>query len=143
MAYYVEVSEQQTPGNVAGTQEGSIQKSRWPIGQAAKHDEPQFTGIETGITASGTTSQADSYGLTKAVNVIGTAAANSGVRLPVGEAGAIMVIRNSGASTANIYPSTGGTINGGSADAAITLATTKTVIMVAAAANTWFSFPGA
>ncbi len=78
----------------------------------------------TGITAAGTNSQANSTELTAGNNVIATAAANSGVRLPAGMAGDEVWVYNAGASTVNVYPPVGAAINSGGTNATFTLATT-------------------
>lgn len=78
----------------------------------------------TGITAAGTSSQANATALNTGNNMIGTAAANSGVRLPAGMPGDEVWVYNGGANTVNVYPPTGAAINSGAANAAFTLATT-------------------
>ena len=77
--------------------------------------------VATGLVAAGTT-QATALALTSQTNVIGTAAASSGVILPVGLSGDTVFVRNGGANTVNIYPPVGGVINALSANAALTLA---------------------
>lgn len=78
----------------------------------------------TGITAAGTNSQANSTLLTTGNNVVSTAAANSGVRLPAGMPGDEVWVYNAGASTMHVYPPSGAAINSGAANAAFDLATT-------------------
>lgn len=79
--------------------------------------------IVTGITAGTTQTQAGAVALTGANNIIGTVGTlNDGVRLPVLQAGDVVFVRNSGANTAKIYPPVGGAINGGTVNAAVTLA---------------------
>lgn len=79
---------------------------------------------KTGIAAAGTDSQANSTLLTVGNNVVATAAANSGVRLPAGMSGDEVWVYNAGASTCHVYPPTGAAINSGAANAAFDLATT-------------------
>lgn len=82
--------------------------------------------VETGVTSTGSSSQANSYGITKAHTVVATTGANTGVRLPAnlgpGDNGTIC---NKGASTLFIYPPSGGTINGNSTNAKVDCATLK------------------
>lgn len=79
--------------------------------------------VVTGITAGTTQTQAGATALTGATNVIGTVGTTSdGVILPVGEVGDSVFVRNGGANTAKVYPAVGGAINGGSANASVTLA---------------------
>jgi len=93
----------------------------------------------TGLTAAGTTI-ADALKLTKGVNVIGTAAASTGVKLPPFSVGSQVFIKNGGAQTVNIFPNTSSEkINGGSAGAAVTLATTKSALLFKVGAIDWVS----
>jgi hypothetical protein len=79
----------------------------------------------TAITAAGTT-LADATKLSARFNKVTTAAASSGVSLPAGSAaGELVVVQNSGANALSVYPATAtGTIAGGSAGAAVSLAVT-------------------
>lgn len=69
------------------------------------------------------------------------AGANTGVRLPVGVPGDVYWVANSGAFILKVYPATGGTINQGVANAAISIADTYTfaVPFVCYEANGWIS----
>lgn len=79
--------------------------------------------VVTGVTAGTTQTQAGATALTGANNVVGTVAnANDGVILPVAEVGDSVYVRNAGANTAKVYPPVGGSVNGGTANAAVTLA---------------------
>lgn len=79
--------------------------------------------VATGITAGTTQTQAGATPLTAANNVIGTVGTeNDGVILPAAAVGDVVFVRNGGANTAKIYPPVGGALNGGSANAAVTLA---------------------
>lgn len=79
----------------------------------------------TAITAAGN-SLATATPLTSKFNKVTTAAASTGVSLPAGSAaGEVVVVQNSGANALSVYPATAtGTIAGGSAGAAVSLATT-------------------
>ena len=79
----------------------------------------------TGLTAAGTTIT-DALQLNAAINFVDTAAASSGVKLPPNAAvGSVVVVINRGANALNVYPATStGTINGGAAGAAKSLAVT-------------------
>lgn len=77
-----------------------------------------------GIVAAGST-QATATVLTADDNAVATTAASTGVLLPIGEPGKTMTVFNGGANTLSIYPPLGGTINGGAANAAVTIATLK------------------
>jgi hypothetical protein len=80
--------------------------------------------ITTGIVAAGST-QATATVLTTDINVVATTALSTGVLLPVGENSKSMTVFNGGANSLLVYPPVGGTINGASANAGITLATLK------------------
>lgn len=77
------------------------------------------------IVAAGTT-QASATPLQGKFNNVTTVAASSGVSLPAGAApGELVFVRNSGASALAVYPATAaGTIGGGAAGAAVSLAVT-------------------
>lgn len=97
----------------------------------------------TTLTAAGTTIT-DALQLTATYNNVTTAAANTGVKLwnPASGVGTVIVVRNGGASNLKVYPAnTSGTINGGSAGANITLATSGAHIgtFQYVAADTWIA----
>ena len=104
--------------------------------------------VAVGLTAAGT-AYTDCLRLTAATNVIATAGASSGVGIPLADIGDKVYVRNGGASAMAVYPPVGGTINGGSANAAISLATTSITtraaefICVSADGLTWVSLAGA
>ena len=79
-----------------------------------------------GLTAAGTT-LATALQLSSDVNHVGTVAASSGVNLDtVPDLGDRCLVYNASGTTLNIYPGVAaGTINGGTAGAAVTLATLK------------------
>lgn len=77
---------------------------------------------------------------------ITTAAASTGIGLPLGHGLMDQVlVRNDGANTVNVYPPVGGTLNGGAANAAATVAAAKAALLVCISADglTWVSLAGA
>jgi hypothetical protein len=76
--------------------------------------------VATGLTAAGST-QGTALQLTSKVNIITTAAASTGVRLPPASVTDIdfVVVTNSGANTLAIYPSTGEQLGALGANAAL------------------------
>lgn len=79
-------------------------------------------GVTTGITAGTTQTQAGATALTTGVNIIATCAnADDGVKLAAAANGKVQIVINKGANAAKVYPDTGDTIDGGSANAAITI----------------------
>lgn len=78
--------------------------------------------IATGLTAAGTVI-GDALDLTAVYSDVTTVAANSGVQLWAAPVGACLMVRNSGANDLKVYPDGAtGTINGGGAGAAVTVA---------------------
>jgi hypothetical protein len=81
------------------------------------------------------------------INVITTAAtAADSVKLPASQSpGSVVIVRNSGAASSNVFPPAGGTINGAAADAALAVANAKTTlfIQVGPAGLTWVTLAGA
>lgn len=85
-------------------------------------DTPAIS-VATGLVSTGTTIT-DALLLTKLINVFATVGASTGVKLnaklPIG---ASIVIDNRGANVLNLFPhSASGTINGGTAGSAVTIA---------------------
>lgn len=94
--------------------------------------------VTTGITAAGS-DLAGATALTSFVNVVGTTAASTGVKLPstfpIGQFG---VVQNDGANALNLFPPTSsGTINGGSAGAAVTIASAAANIFFKTSSTNW------
>lgn len=92
--------------------------------------------ITAAVTAAGTV-QGDATALTKTFNVITTATANQGVKLPTAAAGLLYTVVNGTSVNVKVYPNTSGTLNGGSANAAIDLAAGATHQLVGTSATNW------
>lgn len=101
-------------------------------------------GYESAITAAGTTI-ADATALTGGINLVTTTPSNSGVYLPnLRGPGAVVVVVNNGANTLKVYPpSSSGSINAGSAGAAVSLATTKAGVFYPTGNGTYAFIAGA
>lgn len=90
------------------------------------------------VTAAGTV-QGDATAITALINVVTTTPAGSGVILPASSALFNRRIVNHGANSLNIYPNSGGTINGLSANTAITIASGGvSVLLVTADGTAWW-----
>jgi len=79
-------------------------------------------GVTTGLTAGATQTAAGATALTGAFNTVTVVAAdNDGVILPAGrgQGDRVLVANLDAAQDIKVYPNTGGTINGGSANAAL------------------------
>jgi hypothetical protein len=63
--------------------------------------------------------------------------ATKGVKLPTGVAGDVVTIHNTSSTACNLFAASGGTINGGSADAGCTIPASKGVRAHCSAADTW------
>lgn len=85
--------------------------------------------MATGLTAAGTT-QATALVLVADHNKIGTAAASSGALLR--KISGMQSVYNGGANAVAVYPPVGGTINSGAANAAFSVAATKSAVFISA-----------
>jgi hypothetical protein len=91
------------------------------------------------VAAAGTT-QGTATALTADQNNVATGTANQGVVLPTGVAGMRILVWNSTGATIKIYPAGTGTIDGGSASAAVTLTSAhRAAEFFCQSANTWVS----
>jgi hypothetical protein len=64
----------------------------------------------------------------------------TGVMLPTNRVGAVVTIRNAdGANALAVYPQPGGTINGGSVNAAYSLAAGSSVTLWCSSSTNWYS----
>lgn len=95
----------------------------------------------TAITAYATGGQTSATQLTGVINVIGTCATGGdSVKLPKGvQQGDEIWVRNNGAASCNVFPQSGGAINGGSADAAIAVANGKTAVFKSLGGADWLA----
>ena len=92
-----------------------------------------------GITAAGTT-RADATQIVSVFNSVDTATAGTGVKLPPTEAGSVIYIANSGASTFNVYPYEATTTINQTTNA--TIQKDHTSIFFAVTNNMWYSIDG-
>ena len=92
--------------------------------------------ITAAVTAAGT-DQSGATALTKTFNVVTTATANQGVKLPTAAAGLWYNVVNGTSVNVKIYPNTSGTINSGTANAAIDLPAGATAQLIGTTATNW------
>lgn len=93
--------------------------------------------VSTGLTATGTTIS-DALALVSLVNVVSTAALSTGVKLPDASVGSSVFVQNNGANPINVFPhSSSGTLNGGSAGAAVTCAAAAGNICTRLSSTDW------
>lgn len=96
--------------------------------------------VNAAVTAAGNSAQADATALTADLNIVTTVTATTnGVRLPANRpAGEMMVVVNYDDATALIvYPSTGGKINNGTANAGVSVAINMGIMLVSLGSNNW------
>lgn len=86
-----------------------------------------FAGTTADAVTAGTTqTQAGATAVTGDVTTVTVGVANDGVILPKTlKRGDMIAIRNASANAGKLYPASGGTLNGGSANASIALAASK------------------
>lgn len=100
------------------------------------------------ITAAGST-LATATALNSNLNVVTTAGASTGVSLPANaHPGEIVFVYNAGANALSVYPATAtGTIAGGSAGAAVSLAVTniktRNAMFICVGTDTWMQYVSA
>ena len=97
-----------------------------------------IVGVDASVTAAGTT-QGGATALTKTYNIINTASANQGVKLPDASAGTRVTVFNSTANTIKVRPYSGESINDLATNAALTLGSEKGRDFVAISATQWQS----
>ncbi len=102
---------------------------------------PIQSSIAVGLTAAGTT-QANALVLTKAINVVATAAASTGVLLPddilVGIGGTVEIF-NDGANAIKVYGTGSDTIDGTAGATGVTLTNAKRCAYTVVSAGAWKS----
>ena len=89
------------------------------------------------VTAAGTT-QGDATTLSKTVNIVTTASAGQGVKLPTAAAGLNIKVVNTTAVTIVVYPNTSDVIDGGTVNAGVNLAPYSSVELVAQDTQDWY-----
>ena len=83
-----------------------------------------IVGVDASVTAAGTT-QSDATALTKTYNIVNTASANQGVKLPDATTGTRVTVFNSTTATIKVYPFLNESINDLSANVALSLGPEK------------------
>lgn len=94
------------------------------------------------LTAAGST-QGTALLLSNEINNVTTTAASTGVRLPTGEVGAFVVVRNGGANALLVYPATGGAINALAANAGYSVAAGSSALLFGVSDTLWVALAAA
>lgn len=97
-----------------------------------------LNSVGNALTAAGT-DRATALQLAKGVNNVTTAAASTGVVLPVGVVGMQIIIENAGANPIKVYASASETIDTVAGATGVTLTNAKRCMYLYVAANTWIS----
>lgn len=97
-----------------------------------------FRSVGTGITAAGAT-QAGATALTKEINIVSSVVAGTGVRLPTGVAGMVVIVNNTGANPLNVFPATGASINSLSVNTAFAQPVTASIQFYAVSSTQWYT----
>ena len=113
---------------------------------ATKNDfEVSTTGavkLPVAAVAAAGSGQGDAAALSFGINVVSAADGTKGVILPVAEAGAIVIIKNTASAILKIYPATGGAINAVAANGAFsTTANPVPLVLFATSATQWYTLP--
>lgn len=98
---------------------------------------PTRVGGVASITAGTTQTQAGATEATGATNIVTTGNANDGVILTARNPGDTVNIINVSAVALKVYPPSGAAINGGSANAAVTVKANATATFVCASSTVW------
>lgn len=93
-------------------------------------------GVAT-ITAGTTQTQAGATEATGATNIVTTGNANDGVILTARNPGDSVVIINVSAVALKVYPPSGAAINGGSANAAVTVKANSSAVFTCGSSTVW------
>lgn len=98
-------------------------------------------GAINNITAFATGGQTSATKLAEGTNIIGTCAtAGDSVKLPlIAFMGEQITVKNGGATAADVFPNTSGTIDGGSADAAVRIQPGQLVTFISTTTTGWQS----
>lgn len=94
--------------------------------------------IATGISAAGST-QGTATALSKEINVVSTVTAGQGVILPTAVAGMVIFVINTSALSVNVYPATGGTIDGLTINSAYAHGNGLAITYVAVSSTQWYT----
>ncbi len=98
-----------------------------------------YEGTSASVSAAGTT-QGTATALTNSYIVVTTAAANSGISLPLPTtAGLAITIINKGANPLNVYPATSGAIDAAGTNIAVSLGVNGTATYQAASTTQWYT----
>lgn len=97
-----------------------------------------ISSLTTGITAFAGGGQGSATALTTDYNIVTTVAtAADSVKLPTAVAGLVITVKNTAANACDVYPFSGDAINGGSADASISLPANVAKTFICNSTSNW------
>jgi hypothetical protein len=94
--------------------------------------------ISATVSAAGT-DQSGATALSATNSIVTTVSAGQGVKLPVASAALVYTVVNTTGTALKVYPNTGDKINGGSSDAAVTMAGYTSATFVAKDGTDWYT----
>lgn len=120
----------------------NLDNDKYESGSSPSFADLTLTGSLTksvaGTVAAAGTTQGDATALTKTLNMITTATANQGVKLPTAAAGLTIKVINTTAVTIKVYPNTSDVIDGGTVNVGVNLSPYSSVEFVAQDAVDWY-----
>ena len=121
----------------------NLNNDKYESGDDIVSDDLSSTGELTlsatvAVTAAGT-DQAGATSLTKTYNIVTTATADQGVKLPSAATGKMITVVNTTSVSIKVYPDTSEAINSLSANAAKSLAAGSTLDLVCVSGSAWRS----
>ena len=123
------VMTQQAPGNLTLADAGNLSLMVSYVKGAA---------TQNAITASTTQTQAGGAKITAGISAITIATNNDAITLPKAVAGRRVYLINSSGSTIQIFPALGDGIGANAANAAVTMATARTCVLMCPISGTWW-----
>jgi hypothetical protein len=106
--------------------------------QSASEIEALLNTVTTGITAYASGGQANAVALTTRINIIATVASpGDSVKLPVAVVGKVVVVKNIGANSVDVFPVSGSAINKLATDNALAIAADTAKYFFATSATLW------
>lgn len=113
-----------------------------PTGLGTLGGKTAFKVVATPVAATGTAGGVAGAAALGSANIVAVSSdgATKGVKLLTGVAGDIVHVLNTSSTACNLFAASGGTINGGSADAGCAIPASKGVKAICTAADTWTVF---
>jgi hypothetical protein len=120
----------------------NLNQDKYQSGDSPSFENLTLTGafipsVNASVAAAGT-DQGGATALTKTVNIVTSATANQGVKLPTAAVGVSVTIVNTTAVTIKVYPNTSDVIDEGTVNVAVNLAPYSSVQLVAQDTQDWY-----